>query len=95
MELNVLGLQPRTFNCQMENVKIQKGYTGWWQTLPLYSSQRHQLKPVPDQQICKSSSYPEHNRIPSAISERCKYNSFRGLDYKSEEEWQNVLRTLI
>ena len=27
MELNVLGLQPRTFNCQLENVKSQKGYT--------------------------------------------------------------------
>ena len=27
MELNVLGLRPRTFNCQLENSKSQKGYT--------------------------------------------------------------------
>ena len=26
MELNVLDLRPRTFNCQLENVKSQKGY---------------------------------------------------------------------
>ena len=26
MESNVLGLQPRTFNGQLEKVKIQKGY---------------------------------------------------------------------
>ena len=27
MELNVLGLWPRTINCQLENVKSQTGYT--------------------------------------------------------------------
>ena len=27
MELNVLSLRPRTFNCQLEKVKRQKGYT--------------------------------------------------------------------
>ena len=27
MKLNVLGLQPRIFNCKLENVKSQKGYT--------------------------------------------------------------------
>ena len=26
MELNILGLRPCTFNCQLENVKSQKGY---------------------------------------------------------------------
>ena len=26
MELNVLGLRPRTFNCRLENVKSQKLY---------------------------------------------------------------------
>ena len=27
VELNVLGLRPPTFNCQLENVKSQKGYS--------------------------------------------------------------------
>ena len=27
VELNMLGLRPRTFNCQLENVKSQKVYT--------------------------------------------------------------------
>ena len=27
VELNGLGLQPRKFNCQLENLKSQKGYT--------------------------------------------------------------------
>ena len=56
----------------------------------LYSSLCHPLKPVPEQQICKYSSFPEHNMIPRAISGRCKYNLIRGLDYRREEDWSRV-----